>query len=161
MKRDRVAVWLDAVDEDVRWLKYEVEPKKRGEVIREALKLYRGFESSKGSKGDRGDRGSKTSTASTTSTTSTTSNNELKTLISHLKKENEVLKQEITELKKLIDDNVVIVGQSVLSQLELAFSDREVDDALIQTILIRGIRSLKKEEEEREKTELLKSLQEV
>lgn len=143
MKRDRVAVWLDAVDEDVRWLKYEVEPKKRGEVIREALKLYRSNEKRVTSDGRR------------------ETGNELKTLISHLKKENEVLKQEITELKKLIDDNVVIVGQSVLSQLELAFSDREVDDALIQTILIRGIRSLKKEEEEREKTELLKSLQEV
>ena len=81
--------------------------------------------------------------------------------LTNLWKENEALKQELTSLKQMIDDNTVIIGQAVLSQLELAFPDREIDDALIQSILIKGIRQLKAEEEERKKLEILRSLQNV
>jgi hypothetical protein len=60
-----------------------------------------------------------------------------------------------------VDENAVIVGEAVLSQIQLAFPNRDVDDELIQTILIRGIRNLKKEEEELERKQLLSCLGEV
>jgi len=146
MKRNRVAVWLDVREEGdvVHWIKYDVPVKERGEVVRKALELYRSRKLSEVRKAE-----------------SIQEVSELETQVSHLKRENEVLKQELTSLKQMIDDNTVIIGQAVLSQLELVFPDREIDDALIQTILIRGIRSLKKEEEEREKADLIKSLREV
>jgi len=105
--RNRVAIWLDANDENIKWLKEEVPPKERGKVIRKALSLYR------------------------------------------------------NEAKVEADENAVIVGEAVLSQLQLAFPDRSIDDQLIQTILIRGIRNLKKEEEEKKKLEMLGVLKDV
>jgi len=134
--RDRVAVWLDAVDENVKWLKYEVPPKERGKVIREALSLYRNGGKNGG-------------------------NRELERELQRYRALAKSLQEKVKKLSVLVDDNTVIIGETVLSQIQLAFPDREVDDSLVQSILIRGIRSLKKEEEEREKAELLKSLKEV
>jgi len=59
------------------------------------------------------------------------------------------------------DENTLIVGEAVLSRLQAVFPDREINDELIQTILTRGIRSLKEEEEEMERLRMLNVLKEV
>jgi len=109
MKRDRIGIWLDANDETVRWLKYEVPVKERGKVVREALKLYRnGMQNP--------------------------------SCITH-------------------DD--ALLCEALMERIKLAFPDRELTDELVVSVLSRGIFSLKKEEEEKEKLALLNALKEV
>jgi len=57
-----------------------------------------------------------------------------------------------------VDENTVIVGEAVLNLISLQLPQKEISDDLITEIVVRGIRELKKEEEEREKRELLNSL---
>lgn len=56
-----------------------------------------------------------------------------------------------------IPDDVIIVGQAVYDQLKLHFPDEEINDELVVSILVRGIRSLKAERER----ELIKTLSEL
>ncbi len=146
-KRNRLAVWLDASDETVRWLKYEVPPKERGRVIRKALELYLKF-----------------SFVEENKISNLSADKERKEKISYYKalakrltKKVKKLEEKIKKEKQalVVDENAVIIGEAVLSQIQLAFPDRDISDDLIQTILVRGIRDLKKEEAEMEKRELL------
>jgi predicted RNase H-like nuclease (RuvC/YqgF family) len=126
VKRDRIAVWLDANDEVVRRLKYDTPPKERGEVVRKALKLFWEQEE------------------------------KLKEEVKSLREKLSLVKSQLEELRNAVDENACILGEEIVRQLKIHFPDREVDDELVQAILTRGIRQLKKEEEEREKAELLK-----
>jgi len=135
VKRDRIAVWLDANDEVVRRLKYDTPPKERGEIVRRALKL---LWERKGN-GENGEVVEK-----------------LKEEVKSLREKLSLVKSQLEELRNAVDENACILGEEIVRQLKIHFPDREVDDELVQAILTRGIRQLKKEEEEREKAELLK-----